>query len=1499
MKFIQYTIFSLFLASGINLFGLSFVYAEEDSVTVPYTITGVDAADYEDKLNGKLVFKKGESSKEITLTIKNDEKVEEDETFAITLSVTDGVTLSEKKTVTGTILNDDFPTVAISTKSITKKEGEGGDSTKYSFPLILEGFPRDETTTITYDIRGEGLKTTDFAGKLTDIQLSLPPGVGNANLDIYVANNDVVEGDKTFEVVITELSEGVILKTGGVAKGIIQNDDVDYCADTPCNNGGTCSNDPENETFQCTCAEEYEGETCEKVIQKLPVAKDLSIKIDEDTESLFSTSFSDPSISTEELADMGSSAREKLRPNINITKKPKHGEVSVSFVSGDNAEIVTYKPNTNWSGEDSFSYTITSARTKLTSNEATTTITVTPVNDAPTVKNRITDQEITAGDELKIDVYSAFSDADEDVLTITGKGLPEGAVLVGIQNTEKFFMTRDRLSDVGEHTITITADDKKGGKVSMTFKLTVTKPNSDPVAQDDEQTLSADSKSTIIKVLNNDADPDKNDKLTVTTIDTTGTTGLATLSGGVLRYDPDGAFASLGIGKSAVDTFTYTVSDSHGGTDTATVKITISGVNSAPEAKDDSVATDADLTFAANDSERAITADILGNDSDANSEDTLAVTAIDTTGTTGLATLSGGVLRYDPDGAFASLGIGKSAVDTFTYTVSDSHGGTDTATVKITIEGVKETTLACPSDQIKCSDGTCKMMASECPTSTSTLTTTNTCPSSTPIRCDDGRCMVSQEDCSTTTSCAAPTPFKCPDGSCKATATECTTASTTETKRQIPDQVFRIPRTNADVTVNIKYKDILFEPDLGYGKRTNPVMEGHPKTLSLSTGAMQELVSIKGKLTEKDVGSYTIKLTSHKKVISEFKLIVKPSNVPPVVKDKIQDIVKKAGESLGVDVSPKTIFSDADGNLSNARPPEVTGLPKSLSLVNTVTEQDFIIGGKLTEDDAEKSPYTIKVTVTDDKGASASTEFTLTVKPKADANKPPSVRTGIDIAKELRDREVTVGEKISLWIEGAGFYFQDDEDNYLTGLSTVTDVPDFLKKNLLDNNITEFAGTPTEKDVKDSPYIIKVSTKDSKGAESETLTLKLTVKRKATTSPTETAKQCPEGTVRQCVSIRRGICKKYECKATAIKEKDIKPKQIEFNIESITQAEGTAGESEYVFTVRLVDGPTEDEVKAQYSVKGSGSNPANADDFVDDAFPQGELIIPAGQEGNAIRIQVKGDAEKEKTEQFTITLSNPSSGVEIKADGKSSIGVIQDGNDTGSSTDTFAADTYQCPVCMNDGECTDGRSCTCPEGFSGEICELADSSTQDTGSTDTKPRKEFKLVEGSRKFLLMDSRLRSGSSPTQFESLTKSVTAITNPTATTTFTPIALTVSGTPVVDADNAPTTIEVRIDAVGTNTLSAVLNGAGAPTTAFTWLAGVPGPGQAALAVPGSPFQIISPAGGIMNAGAVDLIVKRTTDNIFFKISINWTDDGGLANSTLTSMSGFNCGTSQANCP
>lgn len=51
---------------------------------------------------------------------------------------------------------------------------------------------------------------------------------------------------------------------------------------------------------------------------------------------------------------------------------------------------------------------------------------------------------------------------------------------------------------------------------------------------------------------------------------------------GTYTYNPNGVFDSLQPGQTANDSFTYTVSDGNGGTDTATVDITITGTNSAP-----------------------------------------------------------------------------------------------------------------------------------------------------------------------------------------------------------------------------------------------------------------------------------------------------------------------------------------------------------------------------------------------------------------------------------------------------------------------------------------------------------------------------------------------------------------------------------------------------------------------------------------------------------------------------------------------------------------------------------------------------------------------------------------------------------------------------------------------------------------------------------------------------------------------------------------------------
>jgi len=117
-------------------------------------------------------------------------------------------------------------------------------------------------------------------------------------------------------------------------------------------------------------------------------------------------------------------------------------------------------------------------------------------------------------------------------------------------------------------------------------------------------------------------------------------------------------------------------------TDTDTTTVTINNV--VPSAGDDAGAgftTDEDSAF--------VTANVLANDSDP--ADALAVSALDTTGTLGQVTDNGdGTFSYDPNGQFESLGAGDSATDTFTYTVSDGDGGTDTGIVTITVNGVED-----------------------------------------------------------------------------------------------------------------------------------------------------------------------------------------------------------------------------------------------------------------------------------------------------------------------------------------------------------------------------------------------------------------------------------------------------------------------------------------------------------------------------------------------------------------------------------------------------------------------------------------------------------------------------------------------------------------------------------------------------------------------------------------------------------------------------------------
>ncbi|MFA5911138.1 MAG: N,N-dimethylformamidase beta subunit family domain-containing protein [Vicinamibacterales bacterium] len=96
-----------------------------------------------------------------------------------------------------------------------------------------------------------------------------------------------------------------------------------------------------------------------------------------------------------------------------------------------------------------------------------------------------------------------------------------------------------------------------------------------PVAGNDSTTVLEDSGASTLTVLSNDSDPDAGQTLTVTGV-TQGANGSVAIVGGMaVSYTP----AANYFGS---DSFTYTISDGHGGSATGTVAMTVVPVNDVP-----------------------------------------------------------------------------------------------------------------------------------------------------------------------------------------------------------------------------------------------------------------------------------------------------------------------------------------------------------------------------------------------------------------------------------------------------------------------------------------------------------------------------------------------------------------------------------------------------------------------------------------------------------------------------------------------------------------------------------------------------------------------------------------------------------------------------------------------------------------------------------------------------------------------------------------------------
>lgn len=196
--------------------------------------------------------------------------------------------------------------------------------------------------------------------------------------------------------------------------------------------------------------------------------------------------------------------------------------------------------------------------------------------------------------------------------------------------------------------------------------------NKNPVAGDDEVGTEEDTSLQLnaSQLLVNDSDAD-GDALSVTAVGNA-VNGSVSLSNGKISFVPDTDF-------SGAASFDYTVDDGKGGTDTGTVNVIVNAVNDAPQASDDAVSTDEDTVL------NLSTAELTANDLDVDT-DPLSITAV-ANASGGTVTLSGNAIVFTPDSNFNGDG-------SFDYTVEDGNGGSDTATVQVTVNPVNDAPIA-------------------------------------------------------------------------------------------------------------------------------------------------------------------------------------------------------------------------------------------------------------------------------------------------------------------------------------------------------------------------------------------------------------------------------------------------------------------------------------------------------------------------------------------------------------------------------------------------------------------------------------------------------------------------------------------------------------------------------------------------------------------------------------------------------------------------------------
>ncbi|MBE4489940.1 tandem-95 repeat protein, partial [Vibrio parahaemolyticus] len=341
--------------------------------------------------------------------------------------------------------------------------------------------------------------------------------------------------------------------------------------------------------------------------------------------------------------------------SLDTNNGPANGTVSINPDGS-----VTYTPNDNYHGADSFTYIVTSGGV---SESTTVEVNVTPVNDAPVAKDDIaTTQEDTA---VTIDVLPNDTDVDGDKLSIESVSVPKEQGTVEVVDGKLVFTPAENFNGDAEITYTVT----DGALTDQaTVKVTVNAVNDTPVVESNiaDQTLAEDFTPYTIDLNTAFSDVDNVDGELTFSVSGNSNIQVAIVNG-IATITPTADW-------NGSETLTFTATDPSGESVSQTVNFTVTPVADI----------EADKTTVVEDTPTIIK--VLGNDTFEGKDKVVSLDAENGPKNGTIIVNNDGTVTYTPDDNY----VGK---DTFTYVVT-SGGVSESTTVEVNVTPVNDAPVA-------------------------------------------------------------------------------------------------------------------------------------------------------------------------------------------------------------------------------------------------------------------------------------------------------------------------------------------------------------------------------------------------------------------------------------------------------------------------------------------------------------------------------------------------------------------------------------------------------------------------------------------------------------------------------------------------------------------------------------------------------------------------------------------------------------------------------------